>query len=375
MKAENSFLKYNDKIKNAIQAYNHEESIENVAGIVNAIDECMRLDGHFLIPVETEPDAENPERTHYWMREIDTEDGRYLAVFTDDEELHKGPETAVISFFIDALFEKLLLAGECDGVVINPWGEFFYLSLSFVKLVLILSQLRKMYTDLQVQGEKVWENAEISKEKQARYYSLMQDSLDEFQNYPDLAAFYWEIVGLYKDIFVTYWFDEKEQKIYQAGADGECYVLQKGKPNWKQATVQMFSGMKKLRRQETENMEDAWNVAFWNAIESDLKDFSVHLYSSKSRSLEFRISNGKITFAGEDFGEECYKISGKRFYEFYYTLKKEQSEHFFAMLRTEYGIEKSLEDILKEKFSCQDGSEKFKEYCDKIGEQPGFFSF
>ena len=44
---------------------------------------------------------------------------------TDEEELQKGEGTAVISFFIDALFEKLLQTEGCESLIINPWGNTF----------------------------------------------------------------------------------------------------------------------------------------------------------------------------------------------------------------------------------------------------------
>ena len=375
MSTENRFLQYNGELKSAIAAYHQEKNYENLRTIVNVLDKCMRLDGHFLIPVETEPDEENPERTHYWMREIDTQTGRYLAAFTDEEELHKGQETAVISFFVDALFEKLLLTEGCQGVVINPWGEAFYLTRQFMKLVLILSQLRKMYGECQTKGENYWENAEISKERQAMYYSMMQDSLGKFQEYDDLGCFYWEIVALFKDIFVTYWYDKKEACIYQISASGEGYMIKKDHLRWESIAGKDFSALKQIGRKEAEEMEEQWNEAFWRKVEDDLRNGEICLCSSECRSLNIRIFNQEITLAGEDFGEECYRMSGKRVYEYYYNLKAEQTRHLIAELREAHGLENTIAEILQKEFGGNEGAVKFRKYCEKIGERPGFFCF
>ena len=122
-------------------------------------------------------------------------------------------------------------------------------------------------------------------------------------------------------------------------------------------------------------MEDKWNEVFENKIKEDLQELSVCRCSSQCRSLKIEIFNKEITLAGEDFGEECYKMSGKRVYEYYYKLKEEQARHFLGELRIEYGTEISIEDILQEEFSGDEGSLKFLRYCEKIGETPQLFCF
>lgn len=42
----------------------------------------------------------------------------------------------------------------------------------------------------------------------------------------------------------------------------------------------------------------------------------IKLYSSRSRSLEISLSDGKLTFEANDFGEACKLMNGSTSYEF-----------------------------------------------------------
>ena len=74
-----------------------------------------------------------------------------------------------------------------------------------------VSNLRSMYTDYKLIGDELWKRFNAPKEKQAWYYSGVQDALYEMQNYIETERIYWEMVGLFKDLFVSYALDDAEE--------------------------------------------------------------------------------------------------------------------------------------------------------------------
>ena len=76
------------------------------------------------------------------------------------------------------------------------------------------------------------------------------------QNYMETAEVYWEMVGLYKDLFVTFYIDEKTDRIYQSCADGTCFVLAKHDLLWKPA--ELTDGLPVVPRNLAERIEDNW---------------------------------------------------------------------------------------------------------------------
>lgn len=120
------------------------------------------------------------------------------------------------------------------------------------------ANLRSLWRDYRKIGDKLWERFNAPKEKQAWYYGAMQDRLFEMQNYMETSEIYWEMVGLYKDLFVEYYLDETEDRIFQNCADGTCYVLKKGDSEWKLA--ELPEGLNRIRRLIAERLEDSWNA-------------------------------------------------------------------------------------------------------------------
>lgn len=66
-----------------------------------------------------------------------------------------------------------------------------------------VSNLRSMYADYKLMGDELWKRFNAPKEKQAWYYSGVQDALYEMQNYPTTQATYREMVALFNNIFCT----------------------------------------------------------------------------------------------------------------------------------------------------------------------------
>ena len=128
-----------------------------------------------------------------------------------------------------------------------------------VKLLILAdmtANLRSLWRDYRHIGDKLWERFNAPKEKQAWYYGGMQDKLWEMQNYLETAEIYWEMVGLYKDLFVNFYIDERTDRIYQNCADGTCYVLAKNDLLWKPA--ELPDGLPMVDRKLAERIEDNW---------------------------------------------------------------------------------------------------------------------
>ena len=133
-----------------------------------------------------------------------------------------------------------------------------------------LANLRSLHNDYKSIGDRLWERFNAPKELQAWYYSGICDGLAELQNYPNTEAAYWELTGLYKDVFVTFAVDEEKGLLYQLGADGESYVLKKGKPEWKPLESKISKGATVINRSNAERIEENWNEPFWKTVASDL---------------------------------------------------------------------------------------------------------
>lgn len=99
----------------------------------------------------------------------------------------------------------------------------------------------------------------------------------------------------------------------------------------------------------------------------DMSDAVYDLYSSQERTLSIQINEGKLTFAGQDFGEACEGINGKYEYEFWYHLDEENTHRLLVQLRLKHNLRNKLSTILKSEFGSDDGSVKFKAFCDEIG--------
>ena len=87
-----------------------------------------------------------------------------------------------------------------------------------------LANLRAIARDYVRIGDGLWVRFSKGKEKQAWYYSTIQDALWETQLYPELKDAYWEFVGLYKDVFVTYYMDKAKGMLYQQDTNGAIFV-------------------------------------------------------------------------------------------------------------------------------------------------------
>lgn len=125
------------------------------------------------------------------------------------------------------------------------------------------SNLRNLLVDYTIKGSDLWRRFNAPKEKQAWYYSSIIDALADMQVFDDTADIYWDMVGLYKDVFVTYVYDQSEKIIYQLDTNGENYYLKKGDTKWYPFENEKISSQALvIPRSDAERLEDNWYVKY-----------------------------------------------------------------------------------------------------------------
>ena len=125
-----------------------------------------------------------------------------------------------------------------------------------------VSNLRNIYLDYIQLGDELWNRFNAPKTKQAWYYSKIIDALVDMQVFEDTAKTYWEMVDLYKDIFVTFIYDQVDKIIYQLDTSGENYYLQKGDTTWHPFDGKIASHSLVIPRGEAERLEDNWYLKY-----------------------------------------------------------------------------------------------------------------
>lgn len=227
-----------------------------------------------------------------------------------------------------------------------------------------LANMRNIRKDYRELGNTLWERFNAGLRQQAWYYGEMTEVLEDMQDYPETAPYYWELVGLYKDVFVVYFYDEEHNTLYQCNATGEAYRLIKGSPEWGIMDEVIPENLLVVDRKFAESTEDIWNQSFWKMIENDIQNINVDLLSNTEFSFKISISDKQLCFEGAEYGEECETLFDKDEIDFYYKLDENGTYRMLSLLRIRYGKKKSIEDILKEEFAVEDGANHFTDYCE-----------
>ncbi|MBR5122099.1 MAG: SseB family protein, partial [Anaerotignum sp.] len=124
---KNNFLDKNHLIVEKIRAFRAEPTGESYGAILMQIRKNMQEDGHFLIPVWIPEEDKNSEAPSFNLHQLQTDDGGvYLVAFTDEDEMKKGPETGILSNFIDQFFDFVFLSDHIAGFILNPWGDSYF---------------------------------------------------------------------------------------------------------------------------------------------------------------------------------------------------------------------------------------------------------
>lgn len=235
-----------------------------------------------------------------------------------------------------------------------------------------VSNLRCMCRDYCAVGEELWNRFNTPAEKQAWYYGSIQDALEDMQDVPEAAPVYWEMVGLYKDLFVAYYVSSG--KLYQVCRSGESYWLKQGNPTWTPIEGSVPKKAERISRYKAEVLEDIWNEPFYETIKTDLKKGNYEVFHSATRILTIDVTNGCMTLHGEDYDAGCSTVNSKDDCEFFYSLKAEDTEALLHYLRNKHGIRLKLSTILKKEFGTSNGSTLFRECCQELGISWGFFA-
>ena len=142
-------------IEDAIARYYEKGDRESLIGVLDAILQRMKADGHFMIPV-IPPQAmaemidvehvrvgdtvTNEEDLYFKLHHIQTNDGKmWFVAFTSDEEYRKGEATSIISNFIDSMLEGCADMAE-EGIILNPWGQSFLLTKDLIQLIIQVNE-------------------------------------------------------------------------------------------------------------------------------------------------------------------------------------------------------------------------------------------
>ena len=121
-----------------------------------------------------------------------------------------------------------------------------------------VANLRSMCNDFKKCGDKLWERFNAPWDKQAWYYSEIQDALNELQSIPETSEIYWEMVARFKDLFVEFYIDDERNTLYQVCADSSIWMLKRDVCEW--IPVKDFvEGLIQLPRYRAEFIEDVWN--------------------------------------------------------------------------------------------------------------------
>ena len=126
----------------------------------------------------------------------------------------------------------------------------------------ITEEMRDLYRDIRRNSSEADLLRQVPIEKLSDYYSRIQDALYDLQ-FDDVTAYdYWEMVDLYKDIFVDFYYDRKNLRIFQRSVDGETYVI--GKDNLRGAAWhgRIPEEAVLVTRKYAERTEDNWREEY-----------------------------------------------------------------------------------------------------------------
>lgn len=123
---------------------------EKGSAVLDALCRAMAAGDRLILPVEVclesgEADkvriqetilTETGEKAELWLRSVRMgDDSSALAAFTDYRELAKGDPTDSTTEPLDVFLQRVLMATDVDGVILNPCGDAFYLQREHIHAV------------------------------------------------------------------------------------------------------------------------------------------------------------------------------------------------------------------------------------------------
>lgn len=221
-----------------------------------------------------------------------------------------------------------------------------------------VSNLRSMAADYAQIGEALWDRFNAGPAEQAWYYSNIEDAFWDLQTDPDCSPAYWEMNGLFKDLFVQFYLDPETPALYQICRDGTAARLIKGDPQWQTINNTLPPDAERLSRKDAEALEDQWNVPFWHAHDKDTADAAYLLSESAQHTIELHIHGGTLTLL-------CRSRALPDALLFTYSLDEDATHRFFARLRIEYGLDDPLPTLLAQLFDNTDTITCFTSFCQR----------
>lgn len=188
-----------------------------------------------------------------------------------------------------------------------------------------VSNLRSMLSDYAEVGEALWTRFNATKEVQSWYNSELQDALYDLQFDGDARLVYWEMVGLYKDLFVEFYADYENETLYQCACGEGTYRFYTDDGTWESYEGAIPECAVCLPRLQAEALEDWWREAHYEpsldgnerideAIgEYRLYDTDENMMAVLQTILDRILENGSLIFPAEPVtipGEEREDVYG-----------------------------------------------------------------
>ena len=122
-----------------------------------------------------------------------------------------------------------------------------------------LSNMRAIARDFKAVGDELWKRFHAPREKQSWYYSAGIDAMERRQYDEKAAPFYWELNELYKDVFVTFYYDPQAQRLYQKAMHEDfCHAFERGDCIWYEESVSFLKDTIPCSRMFVERLEENW---------------------------------------------------------------------------------------------------------------------
>lgn len=236
------------------------------------------------------------------------------------------------------------------------------------------ANLRSLYADYKQSGENIWKHFNAPKEQQAWFYSQLIDAFYDLQFDPDTETIYWELNGLFKALFVSFYTDETASLLYQIGLDGTAYKLEKDKPQWIPVENDITIPLHQISRLTAERMEDNWAEEFRQVRLQDFNDAAYKLCQNANRIATLRLTDKVARLEVNDIGEECRTMTGTDHFDFCFALNEENTIHLLTQLRLKYGIGIHFSEMLLEAFGGNDCPLLFRNFCDQLSIEYDIYS-
>lgn len=215
----------------------------------------------------------------------------------------------------------------------------------------VVANQRNILKDYQLVGEELWNRFNAPKEMQYWYYDNVQAALYNMQFDADTKDIYWEMVNTFKDIFVKYFADENNDKLYQI-TETSCYGLNRKEMYWKETVPPDPDVVEPIPRSYAEMLEDYWQKEYEDQCIQEMLFGRYKLFSCNDYSVEIWFENMRMHFYDAD------KIE--------YLLDYAGTGRLLYYLHQKHGFKTDIETILLKEFGCLRGIVNLLELCQNM---------